>query len=92
MSRDPERDGQHTAGYDQKNASSRTVVITGLVPAIPPRDALPLASVMPGFMPGIHVLKTRRKEDVDGRDKPGHDWKAVPRVRRMRGLRSIAAR
>ena len=59
--------------HDQKNASSRTVVITGLVPAIPPRDALPLASVMPGFMPGIHVLKTRRKEDVDGRDKPGHD-------------------
>ena len=27
--------------------------------------------VMPGFMPGIHVFG--RKEDVDGRDKPGHD-------------------
>ena len=23
---------------------------------------------MPGFMPGIHVLRIRRKEDVDGRD------------------------
>ena len=28
--------------------------------------------VMPGFMPGIHVLKSECK-DVDGRDKPGHD-------------------
>jgi urease subunit beta len=27
---------------------------------------------MPGLVPGIHVLRTRRK-DVDGRDKPGHD-------------------
>jgi hypothetical protein len=26
---------------------------------------------MPGFMPGIHVLLLF--EDVDGRDKPGHD-------------------
>jgi hypothetical protein len=28
--------------------------------------------VMPGLVPGIHVLE-RTKEDVDGRDKPGHD-------------------
>jgi amidase len=28
-------------------------------------------SVMPGLVPGIHVLP--QKEDVDGRDKPGHD-------------------
>jgi hypothetical protein len=27
--------------------------------------------VMPGFMPGIHVLC--RRKGVDGRDKPGHD-------------------
>jgi hypothetical protein len=27
---------------------------------------------MPGLVPGIHVLPFR-KEDVDGRDKPGHD-------------------
>jgi hypothetical protein len=27
--------------------------------------------VMPGLVPGIHVLAT--KKDVDGRDKPGHD-------------------
>jgi hypothetical protein len=27
--------------------------------------------VMPGFMPGIHVLCPRKS--VDGRDKPGHD-------------------
>jgi hypothetical protein len=30
---------------------------------------------MPGLVPGIHVLKRRRKKDVDGRDKPGHDEK-----------------
>jgi hypothetical protein len=29
---------------------------------------------MPGFMPGIHVLKLRIKsKDVDARDKRGHD-------------------
>jgi hypothetical protein len=30
-------------------------------------------SVMPGFMPGIHVLQRVTGKDVDGRDKPGHD-------------------
>jgi hypothetical protein len=29
--------------------------------------------VMPGLVPGIHVLKVNSREDVDGRDKPGHD-------------------
>jgi len=29
-------------------------------------------SVMPGLVPGIHVFAAWR-EDVDGRDKPGHD-------------------
>jgi hypothetical protein len=28
---------------------------------------------MPGLVPGIHVLLRRMKEDVDGRDKPGHN-------------------
>ncbi len=28
---------------------------------------------MPGLVPGIHVLQCFDKEDVDGRDKPGHD-------------------
>jgi hypothetical protein len=28
---------------------------------------------MPGLVPGIHVLGTAGKEEVDGRDKPGHD-------------------
>jgi hypothetical protein len=41
-----------------------------------------LAFVMPGLkrearlradVPGIHALLDDRKEDVDGRDKPGHD-------------------
>ena len=30
---------------------------------------------MAGFMPAIHVLKLSATEDVDGRDKPGHDRK-----------------
>ena len=30
--------------------------------------------VMPGLVPGIHVFNgSNVKEDVDGRDKPGHD-------------------
>ena len=28
---------------------------------------------MPGFMPGIHVLRPCSDKDVDGRDEPGHD-------------------
>jgi hypothetical protein len=28
--------------------------------------------VMPGLVPGIHVFLNHR-QDVDGRDKPGHD-------------------
>jgi hypothetical protein len=30
---------------------------------------------MPGLVPGIHVFLSfiSRKQDVDGRDKPGHD-------------------
>jgi hypothetical protein len=31
--------------------------------------------VMPGLVPGIHVLASTKQEDVDGRDKPGHDEK-----------------
>jgi hypothetical protein len=32
---------------------------------------------MPGLVPGIHVLQRSSKEDVDGRDKPGHDELAM---------------
>jgi hypothetical protein len=28
---------------------------------------------MPGLVPGIHAFRSTCKEDVDGRDKPGHD-------------------
>jgi hypothetical protein len=31
------------------------------------------SSVMPGLVPGIHVLLCCETKDVDGRDKPGHD-------------------
>ncbi len=30
---------------------------------------------MPGLVPGIHVFLAMVKQDVDGRDKPGHDMK-----------------
>ncbi|MCW2224328.1 hypothetical protein M2232_007860 [Bradyrhizobium japonicum] len=33
---------------------------------------LPTEVVMPGLVPGIHVLWTL-PQGVDGRDKPGHD-------------------
>jgi hypothetical protein len=29
--------------------------------------------VMAGFMPAIHVFLATLKQDVDGRDKPGHN-------------------
>jgi hypothetical protein len=28
---------------------------------------------MPGLVPGIHAFQISDKQDVDGRDKPGHD-------------------
>jgi hypothetical protein len=28
---------------------------------------------MPGLVPGIHEFQPNDREDVDGRDKPGHD-------------------
>jgi hypothetical protein len=28
---------------------------------------------MPGLVPGIHVFGRGRKQDVDGRNKSGHD-------------------
>jgi len=34
---------------------------------------------MPALVPGIHVLAA--KEDVDGRDKPGHDGSKKPSLR-----------
>jgi hypothetical protein len=33
---------------------------------------------MRGLDPGIHVLARGDKEDVDGRDKPGHDGDRRP--------------
>ena len=36
--------------------------------------------VMPGLVPGIHVLASRSRKDVDGRDKPDHDEKRAVQV------------
>jgi hypothetical protein len=35
--------------------------------------ALTKGLVMPGLVPGIHVFLLATLQDVDGRDKPGHD-------------------
>ena len=44
-----------------------------------------LISVMPGLVPGIHVFTVARQEDVDGRNKSGHDeettWPTSPTSR-----------
>ena len=32
-----------------------------------------ILAVMPGFVPGIHVFLAFRRQDVDGRNKSGHD-------------------
>jgi phosphoribosylanthranilate isomerase len=37
------------------------------------RAARAVSDVMPGLVPGIHVSPNGSKQDVDGRDKPGHD-------------------
>jgi phosphoribosylanthranilate isomerase len=37
------------------------------------RAARAVDGVMPGLVPGIHVFRNSSKQDVDGRDKPGHD-------------------
>jgi hypothetical protein len=43
------------------------------VPGGLPGHHAPIFAIMPGLVPGIHVLTRRRKKYVDGRDKPGHD-------------------
>jgi hypothetical protein len=48
-------------------------------------------SVMPGRVPGIHVFGTTSKEDVDGRDKPGHDEKATHSQYVRQRLRMLTA-
>ncbi len=48
-------------------------------------------SVMPGLVPGIHVFLDCCNEDVDGRDKPGHDGETCASHPR-RPVRRSAAR
>ena len=43
---------------------------------------------MPGLVPGIHVFGFL-KEDVDGRDKPGHDELKSPRHIELRLARQL---
>jgi hypothetical protein len=42
------------------------------------------STVMPGLVPGIHVLLLRKREGVDGRDKPGHDAEGVAGIHTLR--------
>jgi hypothetical protein len=36
-------------------------------------DNLVIEPVMPGLVPGIHVFLSFERQDVDGRNKSGHD-------------------
>ena len=49
--------------------------------------------VMPGLVPGIHVLLigSSDKEDVDGRVKPGHDGALIPELLTQNALIQIMA-
>jgi len=42
----------------------------------------PNSAVMPGLVPGIHALL--HDQDVDGRDKPGHDVDRLVRSNRKK--------
>jgi hypothetical protein len=48
-------------------------------------------SIMPGLVPGIHVFATTSREDVEGRDKPGHDEKATHSQYARQRLRMLPA-
>jgi hypothetical protein len=43
--------------------------VSGAIPYYPPE----LPFVMAGLVPAIHVFLLKSSEDVDARDKPGHD-------------------
>lgn len=45
-------------------------------------------SVMPGLVPGIHALLSELN-DVDGRDKPGHDGNTDDRASASRADRQV---
>ena len=48
---------------------------------------------MPGLGPGIHVfLSSCSKQDVDGRDKPGHDVERVESAGYSRSARKRSSR
>ena len=47
--------------------------------------------VMPGLVPGIHVLFRLSRKDVDGRDKPGHDEKRTCFQAVREGLKMLTA-
>jgi hypothetical protein len=36
-----------------------------------------ISAIMPGLVPGTHVVRAT-KQDVGGRDKPGHDARLAP--------------
>ena len=49
-----------------------------------------LALVMAGLVPAIHVFLASVNQDVDARDKRGHDgWNAVARMKRSE-IRDVA--
>jgi hypothetical protein len=47
--------------------------MAGTSPAMAMKSNTASLIVMPGFMPGIHVRGYSAKQDMGGREKPGHD-------------------
>ena len=43
------------------------------------------------FVPGIHVLNSRKDKNVDGRDKPGHDELLIPSERNLLQFVAVTA-
>jgi hypothetical protein len=49
-------------------------------PSCPGKAVRRTASLPLAYVPGIHVFRLRRKQVVDGRDKPGHDEKRIREI------------
>jgi hypothetical protein len=63
-----------SAGGKASRKASVAVRSAALDSEIDESCAVTTLSVMPGLVPGIHdLLTSASKQDVDGRDKPGHD-------------------
>jgi hypothetical protein len=66
----------------EPSSGHRCILFLSLSLSLSPRQAARSAMapdiVMPALVAGIHVLRGATNKDVDGRNKSGHDARAVP--------------